>query len=128
MFGSAAGRRADRAMFAAVHKPDRQNVFLTELIVPPIVMDDHPNLAALGGNRGVVELGAGKGVHVHRLADQRAGDDVRQAEARLLHVHRRSDEHTSELQSLMRISYAVFCLKKKTHTIDQNIKYTSTNI
>src|SRR3546814_4656765 len=37
---------------------------------------------------------------------------------------RRSEEHTSELQSLMRISYAVFCLKKKnnqltnTHTID----------
>src|SRR3546814_8751686 len=30
---------------------------------------------------------------------------------------RRSEEHTSELQSLMRISYAVFCLKKtKTHT------------
>src|SRR3546814_3583038 len=30
---------------------------------------------------------------------------------------KRSEEHTSELQSLMRISYAVFCLKKKTHTI-----------
>src|SRR3546814_1639435 len=29
---------------------------------------------------------------------------------------RRSEEHTSELQSLMRISYAVFCLKKKTKT------------
>src|SRR3546814_4358398 len=29
---------------------------------------------------------------------------------------RGSEEHTSELQSLMRISYAVFCLKKKTHT------------
>src|SRR3546814_7720418 len=28
----------------------------------------------------------------------------------------RSEEHTSELQSLMRISYAVFCLKKKQHT------------
>src|SRR3546814_9292792 len=28
-------------------------------------------------------------------------------------VHARSEEHTSELQSLMRISYAVFCLKKK---------------
>src|SRR3546814_12573153 len=27
--------------------------------------------------------------------------------------HKRSEEHTSELQSLMRISYAVFCLKKK---------------
>src|SRR3546814_1003425 len=33
-------------------------------------------------------------------------------------VDRRSEEHTSELQSLMRISYAVFCLKKKkTHKI-----------
>src|SRR3546814_10611395 len=29
----------------------------------------------------------------------------------------RSEEHTSELQSLMRISYAVFCLKKKNHKI-----------
>src|SRR3546814_7312320 len=33
----------------------------------------------------------------------------------------RSEEHTSELQSLMRISYAVFCLKKKQHT--KNPKY-----
>src|SRR3546814_2054596 len=30
--------------------------------------------------------------------------------------HSRSEEHTSELQSLMRISYAVFCLKKKKKT------------
>src|SRR3546814_4165324 len=30
----------------------------------------------------------------------------------------RSEEHTSELQSLMRISYAVFCLKKKKHPIN----------
>src|SRR3546814_6899716 len=33
---------------------------------------------------------------------------------RIPHGDRRSEEHTSELQSLMRISYAVFCLKKKT--------------
>src|SRR3546814_5764388 len=34
---------------------------------------------------------------------------------------RRSEEHTSELQSLMRISYAVFCLKKKTkHSLKQH--------
>src|SRR3546814_9578459 len=33
-------------------------------------------------------------------------------------VLKRSEEHTSELQSLMRHSYAVFCLKKKTNTID----------
>src|SRR3546814_3152936 len=32
----------------------------------------------------------------------------------------KSEEHTSELQSLMRISYAVFCLKKKTKTNKQN--------
>src|SRR3546814_6999568 len=31
--------------------------------------------------------------------------------------HMRSEEHTSELQSLMRISYAVFCLKKKIKTL-----------
>src|SRR3546814_8369912 len=30
-----------------------------------------------------------------------------------IYIHDRSEEHTSELQSLMRISYAVFCLKKK---------------
>src|SRR3546814_10373013 len=34
---------------------------------------------------------------------------------RRIAVHHRSEEHTSELQSLMRISYAVFCLKKKTY-------------
>src|SRR3546814_5831252 len=36
----------------------------------------------------------------------------------------RSEEHTSELQSLMRISYAVFCLKKKKHTKNENTKKT----
>src|SRR3546814_10674472 len=35
----------------------------------------------------------------------------------------RSEEHTSELQSLMRISYAVFCLKKKTKLNKQSNKY-----
>src|SRR3546814_8516266 len=35
-------------------------------------------------------------------------------------VNKRSEEHTSELQSLMRISYAVFCLKKKTHKTNKN--------
>src|SRR3546814_3623979 len=43
---------------------------------------------------------------------------LRQAEARAASRlgDDRSEEHTSELQSLMRISYAVFCLKKKTNT------------
>src|SRR3546814_10821170 len=37
------------------------------------------------------------------------------------HLERRSEEHTSELQSLMRISYAVFCLKKKNKYNHQQI-------
>src|SRR3546814_6567500 len=39
---------------------------------------------------------------------------LQEYEIRGLDVTSRSEEHTSELQSLMRISYAVFCLKKKT--------------
>src|SRR3546814_3299061 len=54
------------------------------------------------------------------------------ARSRYLHGRRRcpafgrSEEHTSELQSLMRISYAVFCLKKKKLTIQSysSIPYT----
>src|SRR3546814_5271255 len=38
---------------------------------------------------------------------------MRSASASLRRILERSEEHTSELQSLMRISYAVFCLKKK---------------
>src|SRR3546814_7913310 len=41
---------------------------------------------------------------------------------RMTSDHSRSEEHTSELQSLMRISYAVFCLKKK-----NNQKSTQSN-
>src|SRR3546814_2977841 len=42
----------------------------------------------------------------------------------------RSEEHTSELQSLMRISYAVFCLKKKinTQSINHNHKHNQHTI
>src|SRR3546814_6560774 len=47
---------------------------------------------------------------IDRNADDRA---VKRAYRKLISEHHRSEEHTSELQSLMRISYAVFCLKKK---------------
>src|SRR3546814_3149900 len=51
-------------------------------------------------------IGAQRGVpRDHLLAD--------------LHIGTRSEEHTSELQSLMRISYAVFCLKKKKNKKDK---------
>src|SRR3546814_5302547 len=53
--------------------------------------------------------GSESGPHNARYRDRRAPRDRRA----------RSEEHTSELQSLMRISYAVFCLKKKTNNREQ---------
>src|SRR3546814_2609543 len=58
----------------------------------------------------LVDIGAQHGVEFVHLADDRGAF----AEAR---QRIRSEEHTSELQSLMRISYAVFCLKKKKYII-----------
>src|SRR3546814_10085263 len=50
---------------------------------------------------------------------RRRATEYQAAEARL---QPRSEEHTSELQSLMRSSYDVFCLKKKTNTPINNIR------
>src|SRR3546814_3884916 len=47
------------------------------------------------------------------LCGVRRGDRLARRRHRRYQLWRRSEEHTSELQSLMRISYAVFCLKKK---------------
>src|SRR3546814_1915527 len=62
-------------------------------------------------------LGRLAGVAARALLDHAFDRRDREGDARCLdalEVDRRSEEHTSELQSLMRISYAVFCLKKKT--------------
>src|SRR3546814_10706728 len=58
---------------------------------------------------------------VERLGIRVGDDEIDSLDVRIDHVRNgvaagaadRSEEHTSELQSLMRISYAVFCLKKK---------------
>src|SRR3546814_6421790 len=53
-----------------------------------------------------------------------------QSHGLLVLLRERSEEHTSELQSLMRISYAVFCLKKKqryTPSTDNDTKETHSN-
>src|SRR3546814_10198467 len=50
---------------------------------------------------------------IDQRGDLRIGVDRHEPAGELV----RSEEHTSELQSLMRISYAVFCLKKKTRRI-----------
>src|SRR3546814_5643762 len=64
------------------------------------------------------DLEVGRGEAVLELAVERrleVADERRLEERDPLGLRGRSEEHTSELQSLMRISYAVFCLKKKTH-------------
>src|SRR3546814_9913360 len=66
---------------------------------------------ALGARHAEVAAHLGLGVAALLVADDHhaAAADAAQ----------RSEEHTSELQSLMRISYAVFCLKKKTNNNNQ---------
>src|SRR3546814_10465950 len=64
-----------------------------------------------------------RGDRVGRAADERAKPAERGGEG---DAHR-SEEHTSELQSLMRISYAVFCLKKTKNTLNTHVIRTNTN-
>src|SRR3546814_10807227 len=75
--------------------------------------------AALGADHAARAL-------VHEVRDEAAVEQRRQLR-RLAGVDEhqrlpRSEEHTSELQSLMRISYAVFCLKKKKKTTHESSK------
>src|SRR3546814_8308168 len=73
------------------------------------------------GYESVAELDADKALFqriekIRRIAGEKMGlGDVSQKVVPkvILLARPRSEEHTSELQSLMRISYAVFCLKKK---------------
>src|SRR3546814_1049892 len=63
-----------------------------------------PGVEAVTGN----QVGRRFGILLHMGIDR-----CRQARDILIVAENRSEEHTSELQSLMRISYAVFCLQKK---------------
>src|SRR3546814_6913587 len=71
-------------------------------------------IACLAFGRFKMHAEAGSGVHLNYAAPcftDRAGN-IRRQEIDSSNIQR-SEEHTSELQSLMRNSYAVFCLKKK---------------
>src|SRR3546814_7916925 len=68
--------------------------------------------AARGERRGSVAAGDREGEREVRRAEHRDGAE-RDAALAQIGARQRSEEHTSELQSLMRNSYAVFCLKKK---------------
>src|SRR3546814_3199538 len=64
-------------------------------------------------------------VAVRELLSEHARHDGAGGDARRPPRHFRSEEHTSELQSLMRISYAVFCLKKKTKKKTKHFKFNN---
>src|SRR3546814_10893199 len=102
-----------------VREPERFDVIVTSNMFGDILS----NLAAeLAGGLGVAgSLNAGDHCAIaqasHGSAPDLAGRRVANPAALVLSAAMllgwRSEEHTSELQSLMRISYAVFCLKKK---------------
>src|SRR3546814_5720888 len=69
-----------------------------------------PALCSSAKNAAASDSAAASGA-ISRIARLQASG----IRSRIAAICWRSEEHTSELQSLMRISYAVFCLKKKTH-------------
>src|SRR3546814_2662608 len=72
-------------------------------------------IAAIEGGVGALAVASGQAASAFAIQNiAKAGDNV--VSSTNLYGGR-TEEHTSELQSLMRISYAVFCLKKKTKKI-----------
>src|SRR3546814_2626934 len=101
-------------------RPDRKAIDDCRTLFAHLVLAIHArDIEHFGVLRDVRMFGAGIDAQVtHLLAPQRPARD--HALDRLFEhalgeaaFEHRSEEHTSELQSLMRISYAVFCLKKK---------------
>src|SRR3546814_10368179 len=102
---------------------------------PETSSTDRKNLAEVGGDTAACPVPAMKLTEMTK-ADQSTFDayiDKLEAEGFTYHdvgmawgarlISPRSEEHTSELQSLMRISYAVFCLKTKNkNTTNENIQ------
>src|SRR3546814_3148933 len=79
--------------------------------------------AARSGQRraeGAAEVfRGGRGTVSGADPDRWCGRALSRRPRQLLRIPARSEEHTSELQSLMRSSYAVFCLKKKNNIINK---------
>src|SRR3546814_3661116 len=87
------------------HLPDTEEHRRAQPDPPPLLWFVHGRTLPIRPSLG--RLGSDLEGPRRHLGGVRVGDEA-------LTTDIRSEEHTSELQSLMRISYAVFCLKKKT--------------
>src|SRR3546814_9905037 len=77
---------------------------------------------SIASHIGAQTLAPANGVDVPSIA--RVSVSLRKSPPDMASVPMRSEEHTSELQSLMRISYAVFCLKKNNITLQHETQHT----
>src|SRR3546814_5777475 len=106
--GKGRQRRQQRTDVSAGKAEERSSGRWVHLNIPPSDFEvDH-----LGHDEGA-DAHPAKPANAHELHQAKAKQTHRIAGEEGRHVAIRSEEHTSELQSLMRISYAVFCLKKK---------------
>src|SRR3546814_9226982 len=98
------------ADFAGIHLFPTIQVFLGCLPIYAVMTRGHAPLGWLDTVAAIVTFGA---ITIEMVADFQLHHFI--ATKKPGSFIKRSEEHTSELQSLMRTSYAVFCLKKKTY-------------
>src|SRR3546814_1641570 len=122
--------------FLIIRRPPRST--RTDTLFPYTTLFRSITERHAAGKALAIKLLAARDLYL-RLDRQRVDDAdpdaVKATGGRISLAVERSEEHTSELQSLMRISYAVFCLKKKKQTITdeisekltKNFKESSTN-
>src|SRR3546814_5621385 len=91
--------------FLMIRRPPRST--RTDTLFPYTTLFRSKHMGETYGTQGAASFRHGRALGVHCGACFRSGSGSRGSRGS------RSEEHTSELQSLMRISYAVFCLKKK---------------
>src|SRR3546814_2584586 len=99
-----------------VHAQDRDDV-LQRLVFLQRFLNAAGGLVMLLPDDARLQHAAGRIERVDRRIDAELRNRAVEVGRRVQVSEGRSEEHTSELQSLMRISYAVFCLKKKKNAI-----------
>src|SRR3546814_10510934 len=110
-----------------IRRPPRST--RTDTLFPYTTLFRSACLDGNGAEPHIIVAGRPEGAHRSLMPETSSFDRIAHIEMLARRVAaRRSEEHTSELQSLMRISYAVFCLKKKTKSNNNNTQATRSNM